>query len=276
MTSSNSFEIYFSADGRSRLKTPLFFHHTPKTAGTSFRFAVRSALADEPVGRSITPGVRAELKAIREWPRGLRRLYNGIAQTTHVEVVMSHYTALLATHLQGPILAMVRDPATHYRSFLGFHAKFVATYLQTHSAEALVRHQKFNNPQLRSFWTADRMPASDARDSDAAMRQALDLVDQTLERFTLFRMTDYRLMLEHCRHHHGLHLMEVREKLRVGDAAVDRLITELQPVLRAHDPAWLDRILYQKLEERAAATIPPAEIVAAASAVPEATPAAAL
>lgn len=250
MSSSNSLEVFFSVDpGRTILREPLFFHHTPKTAGTSFRYAVRHFLTEQRAGNMVIPAVRAGLKNTHSWPDGLARLYRLVADNARVEAVMSHYTALLADHVDLPILSIIRDPDEHYPSYLAFHMAHAETLIRaTKSVDIILRWRKFTNPQIRSFWTPDiRIPA-DPPESDAAMRPWLDLVDRTIERFTLFRMADYAALLRHCQQRFGTHLIEVREKRGRRDAALDRLMGELAPLLNDRDPLWLDRVLYDRLE----------------------------
>lgn len=249
MSSSSSLEVYFSAaPDRAILNRPLLFHHTPKTAGTSFRFAVRHFMTEQGAGRMVMPAVRANLKASHHWTGGLADLYHMVAFENRIEAVTSHYTALLADVVADPILSIVREPMEHYASFLAFHSGFARQYIAGKgSPEELIRHAKFNNPQLRSFWMPHISLPIEQPKTRAEMDRIEDLVDRTLARFTLFTMADYPVLLDHCRRVYGAHLIEVREKRRPPDPANDDLLAMIEPHLRSHDPIWIDRLLYDRV-----------------------------
>lgn len=263
MSSSNSLEIYYSIDpAQAALREPLFFHHTPKTAGTSFRYALRHFLAEHRSASLIVPGVRASLKAANRWPRGLFGLYKMIAGKMRIEAVMSHYTALFADKVDDPIIAMLRRPDEHYPSFLAFHIEHVQAIARaTGAVEAILNHPKYTNPQIRSFWPTRVAIPTRQPESDAEMQQWLDLVDRTIERFTLFRMADYPALLQHCRQRYGVHLIEVQEKRGARPPELALLGEQLAPHLGDRDPLWLDRILYDRFEATLGNT--PAEPAAA-------------
>ena len=261
MSASSALEIYFSVDPAKRaFRRPLFFHHTPKTAGTSFRFAVSHFLTEHRLGRLVAPNIRANLKATGLWPDGLGHLYRSVAIRDRVEAMMSHYTALIANEIDAPILSLVRDPDDHLLSFIAFHAdsmnrKFVATG----SAEQIFRDPKVSNAQMRSLCGPDVSIPIERPESDADTTRWSELVEEIVERFTLFRMADYGRLLDHCRRHYGAHLIEVREKARSRDPSSEALLAAVRPLLRSRDPMWLDRLLYQRLASDAGALEPAAK-----------------
>ncbi len=250
MSSSNSLEVYFSAaPDRAILRRPLYFHHTPKTAGTSFRYAMRHFMREHGAGRMVVPNVRVDLKAAHRWPRGLAELHDMVAAGNRIEVLASHYTALLADAIDEPIVSLIRDPDEHYESYAAFHADFARHEIAHRgSVEAVLRHPKFNNPQLRSFFAPlIALPVDPPADA-AKMDRLIELIDRTLKRFTLFPTSEYPAFLDYCRHQYGAHLIEVREKRRTHVPADVSLLAELARHRRDHDPVWLDRIFYDRVK----------------------------
>ena len=128
MIGSGAFEIHFSLPGETRLlKQPFYFHHTPKAAGTSLRQSVREWLERSGQrGSVVVPRIESRLKHSGHWPDELFSFYESMKRDLVVDVVMSHYTALLSDRIEGPIVALVRDPEDHFYSSLAFFSTRLA------------------------------------------------------------------------------------------------------------------------------------------------------
>ncbi len=115
-----------------------------------------------------------------------------IASVARVEAVMGHDTAMLAAVVSDPIVAIVREPGAQLASSLAFRPKRL-----TRRGDAVLEALDINNVQTRSLSVAD-IPLYAPRG-----RQEYDhwlgLIDQLVNRFRLFRMTDRQSFIEYCK-----------------------------------------------------------------------------
>ena len=247
---SSSFEIFFSLPGQaSPLRRPLYFHHVPKTAGTSFRASVRDVIRD---GLSLIrlPGVREVLQSgDGTWPEGLREFCRTVLPRVDHQIVMSHYTALLEDQLPGEVVAIVREPTSQLLSVAGFFSRRVIG-IADRRPDRILAATKINNVQTRSF-TDEEIPAF-APASPKKMAYWVGVVDRIVDRFTLFRLSDYERLLEYVADEHGLILQETRKKTASNAASVKEAQGVVERAIEAsgRDPVWLDRILYERVRAR--------------------------
>ncbi len=247
MAGSGALDIYLSflEDGSNKAP-PLFFHHVPKTAGTSFRAAVERALLSS--SKITIADVKDVVQARGTWPQGIVDLYRRVADLAPVTAALSHYTSLLANEVPYPILSLVRDPDEQFRSAIEFRA---GSYNALKPIRILTRS---SNQQMRSLSglmdhksIPVRMP-----DDKREMRRWLRLVDRVVGRMTLFRMADLPALLEFCRQEYGLALDELHKKRRTQARPMmdTALMDEVERLAGEHDPVWLDRILYERVAKR--------------------------
>ncbi len=220
---------------------PLYFYHVPKTAGTSFRSAVTAALLRDGSSHVVIADVEAALKARGEWPVGFAPLHDRIAALGQMRACLSHDTVLLADHVTAPILSLVREPEAQFWSRVWFDPKLAATL----TPRRIVK--RFGNQQMKSL---SRVAIPLRRpESDVAMLPWLDLVAKVVARMTLFRVSDFALLLDHCHRDYGLTLAEQHKKdgARRRAAAGGTAEPALRALVEEHDPVWLDRILYERV-----------------------------
>lgn len=246
---SGSFEIFFALPGQaSPVRKPLYFHHVPKTAGTSFRAGVRDAVGDS-LSMIRLPSVREVLAQGGGWPQGLTAFCGDILPRIDHQIVMGHYTALVENQLPGEVLAVVREPTSHILSAAGFFSQRIID-IGERRPDRILATNKINNVQMRSFTTEEIPPFAPRSIRKMAYWSAL--VDRIVDRFTLFRLSDYRRLLGYVADEYGLVLKEVRAKTASPAPSVkkaQRIVERAMEVVE-RDPLWLDRILYDKVAAR--------------------------
>ena len=194
---SGNLEIFFVTNSaRQILKKPFFFHHIPRTSGTSLRFATRRWLWRQECGELIAPGFRQEGLDRDRWRRSVADFYRAVASVARVEAVMGHETAMLAAVVSDPIVAIVREPGAQLASSLAFRPE-----RWTRRGDAVLEALDINNVQTRSLSVAD-IPLY-APQGRQEYDHWLGLIDQLVNRFRLFRMTDRQSFIEYCKAEYG-------------------------------------------------------------------------
>ena len=248
MIGSGAFEIHFSLPGETRLlKQPFYFHHTPKAAGTSLRQSVREWLERSGQrGSVVVPRIESRLKHSGHWPDELFSFYESMKRDLVVDVVMSHYAALLSDRIEGPIVALVRDPEDHFYSSLAFFSIRLAKVRERRSdLRWFLSRPRINNAQISSLSGRPVPPFAPA--SAEEKKPWLELVEHVVSRFTLFRVKDYSRLLDHCLSAYGMDVHEIRRKTGKPDAQADALAEIVEEFPPGQDPVWLDRILYDRV-----------------------------
>lgn len=245
---SGNLEVFFAVErDRPILKRPFYFHHVPKTSGTAFRHAARQWLWSQDAGELIAPHFGRLTDAAAGGDNPLAAYLGAVAGVARIEAVMGHYTARLASAIDDPIVAMVREPDAQLASQLAFQPRQLKKL-----GRAVLETGAANNPQMRSL-TGEDIPLREPAEPGERQRW-LALVERTLERFTLFRSEDRGALIAHCAEVYGLPVAEQpRLKVRAPDEAVDRRVDKMMKIAkRKHDPVWLDRILYERVAQREA------------------------
>lgn len=229
---SGALEVLFSLSENERY-APLYFHHIPKTGGTSFRAAISASLRGSP--RFIVPDVRPKLSAIGAWPQMLQDVERRCRSFGQVRAFVSHYTAQLGDALDEPVLSIVREPEAHFMSTVAFHLP--AHVAKNRSARDVARSA--GNRQIRSL-TGAKPPYR--QPDDLAPWTAL--VDEVLSRSRLFRLEEAERLSTHCHDVHGIDVNMKVKKTGSAQAKTDPLTKEVERLLAKDDPVWLDRLLY--------------------------------
>lgn len=234
---SSALEVYFATTELDF--PPLYYHHIPKTGGTSFRAAVRACLRGSP--RLIVPQARRLLDDDLASSRFIE-LEARCRQFGTVRALMSHYTAHLQHTTSRGILAIVREPEAHFRSMVSFHLD--AHRARSRDPRSIARSAA--NRQMRSL-TGIKPPY----DPPADLTRWSNLVEQAALRFSLFRLEDGDLLRQHCLDTHGLEVRMQRKKETPPETKNDPLVSRVCRALRRDDPVWWDKMLYAHLTERA-------------------------
>lgn len=243
---SGNLEIYFSVRD-AVLKKPFFFHHIPKTAGSSLRYVVRRWLLDAGCHSLIVQDAARELS--EGWPDSVARHVKAVAELGRLEAILSHYTARAADILPGHVVALVRNPDDQLASNLRFHPSLLKSKLR-----AIFKKPLVNNSQIRSLTGRDfpNFAPKSNKDRRRWRSEALEMVRNC----SLYRSEDYPAFLGICRDEYGMVGLQEGPRRKVGKTSPD--IEDRLPLLAVelerNDPVWLDRVLY----ERAASLTNPA------------------
>lgn len=234
-------EFFFVTDpARQLLARPLFFHHIPKTGGTSIRAAARAWMWENDAGEIIAPHFERELRSAGAWPKGVIRFFEATKAVARVEAVMGHYTSVLAPAISDPIIALVRDPTEQLASNLTFRPNRLALL-----GDGIFDDPRIANAQMHSL-TQLAIPRDAPEGTDLTHWE--EVVEETIERFALFAYEDRRQLFHHLETDYGMALAEgSRLKPRPADPHVDEIVAGLMAKARQRDPVWLDRILYNRV-----------------------------
>jgi hypothetical protein len=239
---SGSLEIHFSL-GAPILARPLYFHHVPKTAGTSFRAGLRTLFRCCGGASLSVPQVKHTLRTEGRWPDGLVDLDQRARGFGRVELFASHYTAMLADYIDDPIVSFVREPEAHRRSYVAFHREHLAAVLARHGVQALV--ERTSNLQAKSLLGIEDVPAT-----NQTRCTWHPLADRVSDRFTMFRTDAYADAVAWLADEYRYTPVTQPAK-KVGTYS-----GEPDPVLEAiiaadtGDSLWLDRMIYERIGER--------------------------
>jgi len=250
MTPSGALEIYFSLMAEdTATKKPFYFHHIPKTAGTSLRQSVRQFMAAAGVaGNTVVTDFKPRCEKAGQWPGGLYVIHDKAREGTQLNAVMSHYTALLAHRIDNPIVAIVRQPDEQFRSAVGFFERRVRDIIRKRgSIDSVLEADKVNNLQIRSL-SGERVPQF-APSSARRLERWIKLVDRVVERFTLFPLSRYAEAFAWIQEEYGMTLTETRVKRGRSSEDIGKLVDEIMAQTEHKDPVWLDRILYDRVSE---------------------------
>lgn len=247
MSVSSALEVYLSLrEEDPDQPPPLFFHHVPKTAGTSFRAAVGLAL--EPRATKVAiPDVRDILNERGDWPGGIVQFYRRAVAFGRPVAVLSHYTNYLAAETDRPILALIREPEAQFWSSIHFRSR---NYARLGANRIVERHANMQVRSLAGMPSDHAIPLRKPR-GPRKLGRWIELIEQLAERMTLFRTEEYGAMLEHCRDVYGLTLKELHKKgpqrQRRKSLLPERAETDIRAIAEANDPVWLDRMLYERV-----------------------------
>ena len=247
MAASASLQIFFSLDPAQRpVSKPLLFHHIPGSTGLAFRNALSRFLEEAGDGGFEVPKVRTGLKAAGEWPTGIPSLFENLSKVVCVDAVFSHYTALLAEITPAPILSLMRDPEEYFLAAVIHRSRRLTDTLnRTGSIRETIVNHDLTNPQMHTLRRI-KIP-NDPPQSASGMRRWADIVDQIVQRFTLFRAVDYDAFVNHCRREYGTPAIGPAEKDKRLSQDANALLVEVQSLMNDRDPIWLDRMLYERI-----------------------------
>jgi hypothetical protein len=241
---SGSLEIHFSL-GEPILQRPLYFHHIPKTAGTSFRASLRSLFRSYDAATLSVPHVKHALRAEGRFPEGLIDLDRRARQFRRIELFASHYTADLAYEIGDPIVSFFREPESHRRSYVAFHAKHLADILERRGVETLL--ERTSNLQAKSLMANWGPGIPSAQPAEPDEWQWPPVVDRIIERFTLFRTEDYGAAMVTLAGTYGFGPPATSAAKKVGtyDTDSERLLQAIEAA--DDDQLWLDRMIYERI-----------------------------
>lgn len=237
---SGSLEVHFSL-GEPILARPLYFHHIPKTAGTSFRAGLRGFFRERDAATLSAPQVKRALRSERRFPEGLVDLDRRARAFGRVELFASHYTAALANHIDDPIVTFFREPEAHRRSYVSFHAQHLAATLERRGVEAvLARTSNLQAKSLVAQWGVELLPAPHAH--PVAWQS---LVDRILERFTMFRTDCYDAAMDQLADEYRFTLPAQGAK-KTGTYDAEALLDAITAA-DVDDHLWFDRMIYERI-----------------------------
>lgn len=243
-----TFEVFFSVACTQRdLPRPLLFHHIPKTAGTSFRSALRRVFVRRQCGLYEVPRFREKLRARSEWPEGILAIFHHINNIVQIEAIAGHYTAALAGASDDPIYSLVRDPDRHIFSIIKFRSKRISRVLQRSSDPIdVLRSELISNPQMRSL-TGRAVPTFEPSDPEIRAYW-LEQVDNVCRRFSLFRTEGYPYFVGHIEEQFSLRIPVLHSRRARDTEEARMMVRAISPLLKQSDPLWLDRLLYAKAQ----------------------------
>jgi hypothetical protein len=192
---------------------------------------VSRALKERGFSALHVPHIKARLRAVNKWPDGIAECVEAFATPA---AVLSHYTAHLASRIDAPILALIREPEANFWSKAAFtnwpgdwRPKAIAKRLANAQARTMTRVQI-------PFWRpADVTPWK-------------PLVKEITARFTLFPLERLDELVAYCVATYGLDLRIQHEK-KGRRRVTDERREGLNRLLVRSDPLWFDRMLYDSV-----------------------------
>jgi hypothetical protein len=227
---SGSLDLYHTLGLTEPLLRPLYFHHVPKTGGSSFRSAVGKALADRGFTHTSVPNVRDVLTKAERWPEGLQPVIDSLPESS---AILSHYTSLLPQLPDGEVIALIREPEALFWSSVKFKR-----WPESIEPRRIVK--RLANAQTRSL-TNQRIPWTPPDD----LEPWLPLVDDVIKRFKLFPLERLDTLIDYCQTEFGLSLPQRHKKANPDDVDPD-LRETLKAELKKWNSYWLDEMLYER------------------------------
>lgn len=234
LTGSGSLDLAYAIGNVEALKQRLLFHHIPKTGGSSFRAAVLRSLGERGFVRAVLPTIKETLRSVDAWPNGIATLLNQLGSP---DAVLSHYTAFLAKITEDPILTVIREPDKQFWSNVNFQR-----WLPGMTPKGIAR--KSSNMQVRSLLRIEVPPWRPRK-----VAPWIGLVDEVVERFSVFRLEAINDLVIHCSEAYGLDI-ELGHKKNSSRTLDENLQSRIELEFDRRDPVWLDRMLYERVVAR--------------------------